>query len=126
VSHRDEQKWFTGSALKYLFAGLILLVWVSAAGAEDRRNSVVEGMFDFYGTVISPIDGDRCPMYPSCTRYAKESIRKHGALIGWVMAMDRLVRCGRDEKTISRPYFSGNKKWIHDPVANNDFWWVDK
>jgi putative component of membrane protein insertase Oxa1/YidC/SpoIIIJ protein YidD len=83
-------------------------------------------MFDFYGTVISPIDGDRCPMYPSCTRYAKESIRKHGALIGWVMAMDRLVRCGRDEKTISRPYFSGNKKWIHDPVENNDFWWVDK
>jgi hypothetical protein len=42
------------------------------------------------------------------------------------MAMDRLVRCGRDEKTISRPYFSGNKKWIHDPVENNDFWWVDK
>jgi uncharacterized protein len=61
-------------------------------------------------------------MYPSCSQYAKDSIQKHGVVLGWIMSMDRLVRCGRDEKKISPSLYIGNKKYIYDPVENNDFW----
>ncbi len=46
--------------------------------------------------------------------------------MGWIMGMDRIVRCGGDEKTMARPHFEENKKLIYDPVENNDFWWSRK
>ena len=78
--------------------------------------------FNFYDTYISPIDGDRCGMYPTCSRYSAESIRKHGFLKGWIMTCDRLIRCGRDNRR-SRPVVIKQKVRRFDPVDGNDFWW---
>ena len=80
--------------------------------------------FHFYQTYISPIDGDRCPMVPSCSAYAKAALKKHGPLVGGIMAMDRLVRCGRDEGDISPRVMVTGIPHIFDPVENNDFWWA--
>ncbi len=103
-------------------------VFLSAAPAisDDHENKLLTGIFDVYETFISPIDGDRCPMYPSCSHYTKASIEKHGVFVGWIMGMDRLVRCGGDEKTQSPVHFVDRKRFVYDPVANNDFWWSDK
>ena len=79
--------------------------------------------FKVYQTHISPIDGDRCPMTPSCSAYAQRAIQKHGPLTGWIMAMDRLVRCGRDEKHLAPRVMIQGVPHIYDPVENNDFWW---
>ena len=49
-----------------------------------------------YKEFISPIDGDRCPMYPSCSLYAKNAVDKFGIFIGFILFSDRLTRCGND------------------------------
>jgi hypothetical protein len=63
-------------------------------------------------------------MYPSCSQYGLQALAKHGELIGWVMACDRLMRCGRD--TIHR--VPQVRVWgailFFDPLKNNDFWWA--
>ena len=62
-------------------------------------------------------------MYPSCSEYSLQALEKHGPTVGWVMSMDRLTRCGRDEaKTAPRVRVNGQWKF-YDPVDANDFWW---
>lgn len=90
--------------------------------AQDQNN----GFIKFYQKHISVVDGNRCPMYPSCSHYASQVFEKHGAILGWIMTCDRLVRCGRDEAKISGKVFINNDELIYDPVAANDFWWFKK
>ncbi|MBF0228460.1 MAG: membrane protein insertion efficiency factor YidD [Desulfamplus sp.] len=59
-------------------------------------------LFKFYSDYISPADGERCGMYPSCSGYGEEAIKKHGLFMGWIISCDRLIRCGRDEVNISK------------------------
>ncbi len=80
----------------------------------------------FYQDHISAVDGARCPMTPSCSEYAARAMKKHGAVMGWIMACDRLVRCGRDEVHISPIIRINNHTYVSDPVSANDFWWFDK
>ena len=72
---------------------------------------------------LSAVRRGKCPMYPSCSEYSKQAIHKHGFVVGWMMTMDRLMRCGRDE--IKRaPKIFVNGEWLYyDPVEKNDFWW---
>ncbi len=42
--------------------------------------------------------------------------------MGWVMACDRLVRCGRDEVKISPHIRINSRDYVYDPVGANDFW----
>jgi len=72
---------------------------------------------------LSAVRIGECPMYPSCSEYSIQCIKKHGLLMGWVMTCDRLMRCGRDETRLS-PQVLVNGKWrYYDPVEKNDFWW---
>jgi uncharacterized protein len=47
----------------------------------------------FYQIAISPLLGQRCRFYPTCSQYAVESIEKHGVLRGSWLALRRLVKC---------------------------------
>jgi uncharacterized protein len=46
-----------------------------------------------YQKVVSPLTGQRCKYYPSCSEYAVQSITKFGILRGLVLAGWRLLRC---------------------------------
>jgi putative membrane protein insertion efficiency factor len=46
-----------------------------------------------YQRFISPFIPPRCKYYPSCSQYAVEAIRTHGALRGSLLAGWRLLRC---------------------------------
>jgi hypothetical protein len=46
-----------------------------------------------YQRLISPMLGDRCKYYPSCSEYAAQAIDRYGILRGLVLAGWRLVRC---------------------------------
>ncbi len=46
-----------------------------------------------YQRLISPVVGQRCRYYPSCSEYAAQSIAKFGILRGLVLAGWRLLRC---------------------------------
>ena len=42
---------------------------------------------------ISPMYGDVCKYYPSCSRYALEAIQQHGMIRGVWLGSRRLARC---------------------------------
>lgn len=46
-----------------------------------------------YRTVISPLYGDVCRYYPSCSAYALGAVQEHGLLVGSALAARRLARC---------------------------------
>lgn len=46
-----------------------------------------------YSLVISPLLGNRCRFYPSCSEYATTAIARHGAARGTLLALARLARC---------------------------------
>jgi uncharacterized protein len=77
----------------------------------------------FFRQYLSGADGDRCSMYPSCSRYALDAVKKHGGITGWIMTCDRLMRCGRDEVSHSPSIQIQQRFFVYDPVENNDFWW---
>jgi uncharacterized protein len=46
-----------------------------------------------YQKTVSPLLGQRCKYYPSCSEYAVQAITKFGILRGLVLAGWRLLRC---------------------------------
>ncbi len=76
----------------------------------------------FYQQYVSPVIGDRCQMYPSCSSYAVEAIKKHGCLIGSVMTSDRLIHEANETDHAPVIEKEGDYRY-YDPVGGNDFWW---
>jgi uncharacterized protein len=61
-----------------------------------------------YRRFVSPLLGQRCRFYPSCSAYALEAVQVHGALRGSWLAARRLSRC--------HPFHPGGL----DPVPRRD------
>lgn len=106
----------------FLALAMILARFPEPGFAQDPDNHLIK----FYQEYISPVDGDRCAMYPSCSTYAAQAIKKHGPVLGWIMACDRLVRCGRDIKNIAPVITVDHENYYNDPVEANDFWWFQE
>jgi len=71
---------------------------------------------------ISSVDGDRCPMHPTCSAYSFKVIKKHGFFIGVMMTADRLIHEG-SEMDYAPLVKVGDRYKFYDPISNNDFWW---
>ncbi|MCK9358177.1 MAG: membrane protein insertion efficiency factor YidD [Dehalococcoidia bacterium] len=46
-----------------------------------------------YRAVISPLYGDVCRYYPSCSHYALQAIQQHGVVAGVALGSVRIARC---------------------------------
>lgn len=46
-----------------------------------------------YQRLISPILGNHCRFFPTCSAYTYEAIEKHGFLKGTLMGSKRLFKC---------------------------------
>jgi hypothetical protein len=84
----------------------------SRSGPDVRALSpagwLLVGLLTVYRRFISPLLGPRCRFYPSCSAYALEAVRVHGALRGSWLAVRRLSRC--------HPFHAGGI----DPVPGTD------
>jgi putative membrane protein insertion efficiency factor len=60
----------------------------------------------FYQRVVSPVLPTACRFTPTCSQFAAEAIRRHGALRGSRLALGRVLRC--------RPFATPG----HDPVPD--------
>ena len=89
-------------------------------GGKADFNPLKTGVL-FFRRYISPVDGPRCPMYPTCSAYALEALEKHGPFIGAMMVVDRLFH-ESDPREHRHPIQVGKRLRFYDPVENNDFW----
>ena len=62
------------------------------------------GAIRVYQVAIAPVLPAACRFHPSCSEYAIEAVRKHGAWRGSVLAGKRILRC--------QPFCKGG----YDPV----------
>lgn len=46
-----------------------------------------------YQLAISPMLGNRCRFYPSCSEYSMEALRRHGLFRGLWLSVRRIGRC---------------------------------
>lgn len=51
------------------------------------------GLVRGYQLLISPLLGQTCRYYPSCSAYAVQALQVHGAVKGTWLAVRRLLRC---------------------------------
>ena len=66
-----------------------------------------------YRIVISPLYGQRCRYYPSCSAYALGAVETHGAVRGGWLALRRLGRC--------HPWTPGGVDLVPPPESYR--WW---
>lgn len=56
------------------------------------RNIII-ALLRVYRAIISPLYGDVCRYYPSCSAYGLTAVQEHGVLKGGWMTARRLARC---------------------------------
>lgn len=64
---------------------------VTAAVLAPRNAAVV--LLRGYRAVISPLYGDVCRYYPSCSAYTLQAIQEHGVVVGSGLGVKRIARC---------------------------------
>lgn len=65
---------------------LLLEIWVLP------RNLAI-AIMKVYRRLISPLYGEVCRYYPSCSRYSMEAYQQRGLLVGFALTVWRLLRC---------------------------------
>ncbi|HAS87617.1 MAG TPA: membrane protein insertion efficiency factor YidD, partial [Candidatus Competibacteraceae bacterium] len=55
--------------------------------------SLLIALIRVYQIVLSPLMGNHCRFYPSCSQYAREAIESHGVARGVGLAIRRVLRC---------------------------------
>jgi putative membrane protein insertion efficiency factor len=68
---------------------------MTGAGRHVRRGLawLVLGPLWVYRHLVSPMLPQTCRYYPSCSAYAEEAVKTHGAVRGSWLAVKRLARC---------------------------------
>jgi putative membrane protein insertion efficiency factor len=46
-----------------------------------------------YKVALSPLLGNHCRFYPTCSDYALQAIEKHGLVRGAFLGLKRILRC---------------------------------
>jgi putative membrane protein insertion efficiency factor len=64
-------------------------LWI--AGVPAR--ALLIGMIRLYRATLSGWLGGQCRFYPTCSHYAEDAIRAHGATKGAILATWRVLRC---------------------------------
>lgn len=55
--------------------------------------AILVALLRLYRFTISPLYGQVCRYYPTCSAYALEAVQRHGAVTGTWLAGRRLLRC---------------------------------
>lgn len=97
---------------------LLICILSSAEEATTTYGSGSMPLLTFYQKVLSPLRvGKRCPMWPSCSQYAKLQLSSTNPFAAYAHVCDRLVRCGRDPHTYADTTFHFRKSLIDNPFS---------
>lgn len=117
-----------------VLTALVLILFYAVIGAQagevknghadkDDHQPVWSSPLIFFQKVISRADGDRDPMYPSCSHYAATVFKRYNPMLAMILTSDRLLRCGHDEVRSAPKVFVNGSARTFDPVKANTFWW---
>ncbi|NWL25481.1 membrane protein insertion efficiency factor YidD [Paenarthrobacter ureafaciens] len=69
--------------------------WLATVGrfVWDLPRNVLILLLNAYRKVVSPLYGQVCRFFPSCSAYALEAVTVHGAVKGSWLAAKRLAKC---------------------------------
>jgi len=56
-------------------------------------NRLLVWLLRAYQLLLSPMLGQNCRFYPTCSHYAIDAIRAHGAARGSLLALRRVCKC---------------------------------
>jgi hypothetical protein len=87
---------------------IVLGIWNHTIGGLLKL--LLTGLIRAYQILISPLLGDVCRYYPSCSHYGLEAIRTHGPVKGSLLSAWRILRC--------HPWATGGV----DPVPEKGKW----
>jgi putative membrane protein insertion efficiency factor len=79
------------------------------------------GPIRFFQRHISPVDGQRCSMYPTCSAYALQALEGYGPLLGSFIFVDRIYHEG-DPQEQQQPLVKHGYIRFADSLAENTFW----
>lgn len=65
----------------------------AVAAVQVGAAQVGIGAVRTYQWTLRPFIGSHCRFWPSCSEYAVEALRLHGAVSGTAMAAKRILRC---------------------------------
>ena len=63
------------------------------SGISDAVTACLLLLLKGYKRYISPMLGENCRFYPSCSCYAMEALKVHGLMKGSLLTAWRLMRC---------------------------------
>ena len=89
--------------------------------SANAELSVLKYGLDVFRRYISPVDGPRCPMLPTCSSYAEQALDKHGPWLGIMLTVDRLLH-ESDPREHIHPVPGPDRLRYRDPLENNDYW----
>lgn len=80
-------------------------------GEAGNMGKVLTALLRAYQWLLSPLLGNHCRFYPSCSHYAIEAIERHGVVAGAWLALKRVLRC--------HPWHPGGIDPVPEPGKNN-------
>ncbi len=95
----------------------LIFLFISSSCASRTLISAIEN----YQREETQYNGERCPLFPSCSEYAKEEIKKN-LILGFFLTMERLFireRGDLKQKFIQVPETYLIKNRYYDPNHNS-------
>lgn len=95
-----------------------------AVGSPNAVKAGLGNMIVFFQNYLSPVDGPKCPHYPTCSQFARESVGRHGAFWGTIMSANRLTReyPGMFESGHYKLVWKGAMLRAYDPPEDHWLW----
>ena len=126
VYFRTHKNRLKNAALSLLIAAFTISAqWKAPINDSSAASAIYQSgsntILDFYQRYISPIKGgNTCPMYPSCSQYAKILFEQESPQIAFVDICDRLMRCARDRESYPEINLDGRLFSYDMPTDNKE------
>ena len=88
---------------------------------SSPSSAILTAPIRFFQRYISPVDGQRCTMYPTCSAYALQAVEGYGPLLGSFNFVDRLYH-EADLLEHQQPILKHGCFRFSDSLAENTFW----
>ena len=60
---------------------------------RDFPKKALKALIAGYSYLVSPLLGQNCRFYPTCSHYAGEAIERYGAVKGGILSVKRILKC---------------------------------